>query len=70
MTRSVWTHLRTRRRLAVALAVTATLVGLTATVAYGALGGFDTQTGTGALASEAGGDFNTADGYNALNLNK
>ena len=69
MTRIVGTQARTRRRMALALVVATALVGLSATVAYGALGGFDTATGTGALASEAGGDQNTADGYNALNAN-
>jgi hypothetical protein len=34
--------------------------------AYAALGAQDTQTGTGALASETSGDGNTADGYEAL----
>jgi hypothetical protein len=54
-----------------AWALVALVLGLAIGVpaAWAALGGEDTATGTGALASENGGDFNTADGYNALTAN-
>src|SRR5262249_6029392 len=49
------------------VALTALAVGVPA--GYAALGAHDTNDGSGSLASEAGGDFNSAFGFDALNSN-
>ena len=60
--RSTW-------RLRVVVVAALLTLGLAVTAAYGALDATDTATGTGALASENGGNLNTADGYLTLNQN-
>src|SRR2546423_109930 len=56
-------------RVKIVVAVALVLLAAGVVAAYGALSANDTATGTGALASEAGGNFNSAFGYNALNKN-
>ncbi|HLJ68821.1 MAG TPA: hypothetical protein VKX16_15810, partial [Chloroflexota bacterium] len=50
-------------------ALLAVTMALSPAQVFAALGAHDTATGTGALASETTGDYNTADGYNAMNQN-